>query len=92
MRADRYSEDRGELIDDLSVLARRIHEAGKRVFIATLIPRNGGYLWSYAHERERLATNEWIRFQAKFDGDGTHLNTAGYRAIGDSVDLGIFAA
>ena len=95
--------------------AQRIHDAGKRAIISTLIPRGNGVGWNATLESRRLAVNTWIRTQtvydaivdfdavvrdpanpyvilAAYDADGTHPNSAGYAAMGNAIDLNIFAA
>ncbi|MEA5118179.1 MAG: GDSL-type esterase/lipase family protein [Propionicimonas sp.] len=55
------------VVRDLIYLATRIHAAGLRVFVATIAPRVGGYLWTAGCEEQRLLANGWIRNQAVFD-------------------------
>lgn len=104
-----------EVIYALQRAAQRIHDAGKRAIISTLIPRGNGAGWNLTLEARRLAVNSWIRSQtvydavidfdavvrdpanpyvirAAYDADGTHPNSAGYDAMGDAVDLNVFAA
>lgn len=102
------------VIGGLGSVADRIHAAGYRAFVATMIPRWGGYLWDEGQERHRRLTNDWIRGQSVFDAvldlepvvddpefpgqirtcfdaDKTHPNSAGYRALAESVDLDLFS-
>lgn len=102
------------VVDGLASLAHRIHAAGRRAFVATMVPRRGGYLWSEDQEAQRRLTNDWIRRQslfdavldleavvddpespgqlhARLDADKTHPNSAGYKAIAESVDLELFS-
>jgi lysophospholipase L1-like esterase len=103
----------------------RVHAAGRKIIGVTVLPRGRPAPkpgWTSAAEAERLAFNEWVRTQARFDGvidfdrlmsrgpvvtladggrapaipdewncDGTHPNTAGYRAMGDFIDLTLLA-
>jgi lysophospholipase L1-like esterase len=56
-----------QVIDALRRTARRLHDAGTRAIVATLIPRGRGVGWHDGLESERLAVNAWIRRQAVFD-------------------------
>ncbi len=44
------------------------HAAGLRIIGATIIPRGGSNGWTNAMEQQRLALNDWLRYQANFDG------------------------
>ena len=44
------------------------HQAGLRIFGATLLPFRGAYYWTPAGEAERHAVNDWIRTSGAFDG------------------------
>jgi len=97
----------------------RVHARGLRIIGGTLFPlaRPDIARWTAPYDAQRLAVNEWIRTQAKFDGvidfdqlmtggpvyggsqslkpqficdDNVHPNPAGYRAMGEFVDLALF--
>ena len=97
----------------------RVHARGLRIIGGTLFPlaRPDIARWTAPYDAQRLAVNEWIRTQAKFDGvidfdqlmtggpvyggsqslkpqfacdDNVHPNPAGYRAMGEFVDLTLF--
>jgi lysophospholipase L1-like esterase len=97
----------------------RVHARGLRIIGGTLFPlaRPDVARWTREMEAQRLAVNEWMRTQAKFDGvidfdrlmsggpvydgsqslkpqfacnDNVHPNPAGYRAMGEFVDLALF--
>jgi len=104
-----------ELAADLTTLAHRIHTAGARSVVSTIVGRSRGYLWTPDMEARRQVANTWIRSQSvfdvvldfepilndpaspgrlrpEFDADGTHPNSAGYRALAESVDLDLLTA
>jgi lysophospholipase L1-like esterase len=97
----------------------RVHARGLRIVGGTLFPlaRPDLARWTAPYDGQRLAVNDWIRTQAKFDGiidfdrlmsggpvyegsqslkpefacdDNVHPNSAGYRAMGEFVDLTLF--
>src|SRR5262245_837329 len=97
----------------------RVHARGLRIIGGTLFPlaRPDRARWTAPYDAQRLAVNDWIRTQAKFDGvidfdrlmsggqvydgsqslkpefacdDDVHPNAAGYRAMGEFVDLALF--
>jgi lysophospholipase L1-like esterase len=97
----------------------RVHARGLRIIGGTLFPlaRPDLARWTAPYDAQRLAVNDWIRTQAKFDGiidfdrlmsggpvydgsqslkpqfvcnDNVHPNPAGYRAMGEFVDLSLF--
>ena len=97
----------------------RVHARGLRIIGGTLFPlaRPDLVRWTAPYDAQRLAVNEWMRTQAKFDGiidfdrlmsggpvydgsqslkpqfvcsDNVHPNPAGYRAMGEFVDLALF--
>jgi lysophospholipase L1-like esterase len=99
----------------------RVHARGLRIIAGTLFPlaRPDVARWTREMDAQRLAVNEWMRTQAKFDGiidfdrlmsggpvydgsqslkpqfvctDNVHPNPAGYRAMGEFVDLRLFDA
>lgn len=101
-----------------------VRARGIKIIGATVIPRGRPAPmtgWTSAHEKERLALNDWIRTKAGFDAvidfdalmknaptvkladggsapaippewncDFTHPNAAGYKAMGEFVDPGLF--
>jgi lysophospholipase L1-like esterase len=98
----------------------RVHARGLRIIGGTLFPLARPDLagWTAPYDAQRLAVNNWIRTQAKFDGiidfdrlmsggpvydgsqslkprfvcnDNVHPNAAGYRAMGEFVDLTLFS-
>ena len=98
----------------------RVHARGLRIIGGTLFPLARPDLagWTAPYDAQRLAVNDWIRTQAKFDGiidfdrlmsggpvydgsqslkpqfvcnDNVHPNAAGYRAMGEFVDLTLFS-
>jgi lysophospholipase L1-like esterase len=97
----------------------RVHARGLRIIGGTLFPlaRPDLARWTAPYDAQRLAVNDWIRTQAKFDSiidfdrlmsggpvydgsqslkpqfvcnDNVHPNPAGYRAMGEFVDLSLF--
>lgn len=56
-----------QVIASLETAAQRIHDAGARAIVATLIPRGNGVGWTPEHEEHRLAVNAWIRANTVFD-------------------------
>jgi lysophospholipase L1-like esterase len=46
----------------------QVHAAGWKIVGATIIPRGGSSGWTHGMEVQRLALNDWIRHQARFDG------------------------
>lgn len=60
-------ESAADVIASLQTAAQRIHDAGARAVVATLIPRGNGVGWTPDREERRLAVNEWIRSNTVFD-------------------------
>jgi lysophospholipase L1-like esterase len=56
-----------DVIRALRQARRWVHDAGKRAFVATLIPRGNGLAWNQTLEVQRVAVNAWIRAQTEFD-------------------------
>lgn len=57
-----------ELIESLTTLVNKSHDAGKKVLLATICPfKNNGY-YTFFHEAARQTVNEWIRTQTVADG------------------------
>jgi lysophospholipase L1-like esterase len=46
----------------------RAHAAGLTILGAAIIPRGGNHAWTSGMEQQRVALNDWIRHQARFDG------------------------
>ncbi|TDE08140.1 DUF5722 domain-containing protein [Jiangella asiatica] len=60
-------ETAAHVIASLETAAQRIHDAGARAVVATLIPRGNGVGWTAEHEERRLEVNEWIRSNTVYD-------------------------
>ncbi len=56
-----------QVVYALERAAQRIHDAGARAVVATLIPRGNGVGWHAGLETQRVAVNDWIRSQSVFD-------------------------
>lgn len=56
-----------QVVYALTKAAQRIHDAGLRAVVSTLIPRGNGIGWTPALEAERIEVNAWIRDQGVFD-------------------------
>ncbi|MDI3389574.1 GDSL-type esterase/lipase family protein [Streptomyces sp. B-S-A8] len=56
-----------EVLDGLRGMARRLHERGIRVVVATLTPFEGSPLWSPEAERGRAEVNAALRASTEFD-------------------------
>jgi lysophospholipase L1-like esterase len=46
----------------------RLRAAGLKIIGVTIVPRGGAATWTTSMEQQRLAVNDWIRHEAKFDG------------------------
>lgn len=112
--ADSVSAD--EIIGAHHQLIVRAHEAGVRVYGATLTPFEGAGYATPEGEVKRQAVNQWIRTSGEYDGvvdfdkatqdpahtgqflaaydsgDHLHPGDAGYKAMGEAVDLALFKA
>jgi len=105
-----------EIIAGYEQIIRRVHQAGAKIYGATVLPFEGAGYYDAGVEPKRAALNHFIRTSGKFDGvidfdavmrdpthptrmrpefdsgDHLHPNDAGYAAMGNSIDLGLFAA
>ena len=105
-----------EIIAGYVQIIRRVHQAGAKIYGATVLPFEGAGYYDAGVEPKRAALNHFIRTSGKFDGvidfdavmrdpthptrmrpefdsgDHLHPNDAGYAAMGNSIDLGLFAA
>jgi len=105
-----------EIIAGYEQIIRRVHQAGAKIYGATVLPFEGAGYYDSGVEPKRAALNNFIRTSGKFDGvidfdavmrdpthptrmrpefdSGDHLNPndAGYAAMGNSIDLGLFTA
>jgi lysophospholipase L1-like esterase len=103
-----------DLIAGYEQIILRVHQAGSRIYGATVLPFEGAGYYDANVEPKRAALNQFIRTSHKFDGvidfdavmrdpthptrmrpefdsgDHLHPNDAGYAAMGNSVDLGLF--
>ncbi len=57
-----------DLIGGYRQLIAQAHDAGLRIFGATLTPFKGAFYWSPRGERTREAVNKWILTSGAFDG------------------------
>jgi lysophospholipase L1-like esterase len=104
-----------EIIAGYEQIILRVHQAGAKIYGATVLPFEGAGYYDSEVEPKRAAINQFIRTSPKFDGvidfdavmrdpthptrirpefdsgDHLHPNDAGYAAMGNSVDLGLFA-
>jgi len=104
-----------ELIAGYEQVIRRVHQAGAKIYGATVVPFEGADYYDPAVEPKRAALNRFIRTSGHFDGvidfdavmrdpahparfrpafdsgDHLHPNDAGYAAMGNAVDLRLFA-
>lgn len=107
-----------EVVAGLTALIDRLHAAGLRVHLATILPSSNalanGVLTLPNANATRVRVNAWIRAQQLSDTvvdldaalrypaypdvldpryagpDWVHPNAAGYQAMADAIDLGIF--
>ena len=104
-----------EIIAGYQQIIRRVHQAGAKIYGATLLPFEGAGYYDAAVEPKRAALNQFIRHSGQFDavidfdqairdpahptrmraafdsGDHLHPNDAGYAAMGNAIDLRLFA-
>lgn len=104
-----------DIIAGYEQIIRRVHQAGARIYGATILPFEGAGYYNAAVEPKRAALNQFIRTSGRFDavidfdavmrdpahptrmraefdsGDHLHPNDAGYAAMGNAVDLRLFA-
>ncbi len=104
-----------EIIAGYEQIIARVHQAGARIYGATVLPFEGADYYNAAVEPKRAALNQFIRTSRRFDGvidfdavirdpahptrmraafdsgDHLHPNGAGYTAMGNAVDLGLFS-
>ena len=105
-----------ELIAGYEQIILRVHQAGAKIYGATVLPFEGAGYYDANVEPKRAALNLFIRTSHKFDGvidfdavmrdpthptrmrpefdsgDHLHPNDAGYAAMGNSIDLRLFAS
>ncbi len=105
-----------EIISGYEQVILRVHQAGAKIYGATVLPFEGAGYYDAGVEPKRAALNEFIRNSGQFDGvidfdavirdpahptrmraefdsgDHLHPNDAGYAAMGNSINLGLFAA
>lgn len=62
-----YEKVAQTLIKTYEELAEKAHQAGLKVYGATITPFGKSFYWSYFHEAVRLTVNEWIRQSKAFD-------------------------
>lgn len=103
-----------QIIQAQRQLIARAHEAGLKIYGATLTPFEGAVYATPEGEAKREAVNRWIRTSGAYDGiidfdaavrdpahpqhmraaydsgDHLHPNDAGYKAMGEAVDLALF--
>lgn len=103
-----------DIIAGYKQIIRRAHQAGAKIYGATVLPFEGAFYYNAAVEPKRAALNAFIRTSGWFDGvidfdavmrdpahptrvlpaydsgDHLHPNDAGYAAMGNSIDLGLF--
>lgn len=63
-----YEQVAQKLIDTYRELIDKGHQAGKKVYGATITPLGNSFYWSHFHEAVRQTVNEWIRTGKAFDG------------------------
>jgi lysophospholipase L1-like esterase len=103
-----------EIIRAHRQLIARAHQAGLKIYGATLTPFEGAGYATPEGEAKREAVNRWIRTSGEYDGvidfdeavrdpvhperflppydsgDHLHPSDAGYKAMGDAIDLRLF--
>lgn len=57
-----------ELIEAYKTMTEKAHNAGMKVYLATICPFKGNNYFTYFHEAGRQTVNEWIRTQKVADG------------------------
>jgi lysophospholipase L1-like esterase len=92
------------LIEAYKGFIEKAHAKGLKIYGATIMPFKGNGYYTVNREACRTAVNNWIRTSGAYDGvidfdrimedpaqpAYLHPNAAGYRKMGESVDLNVF--
>ena len=74
-----------ELIDGLRFYVKTAHDAGKKIYLATILPFKGWRTYNEERNRIRLTVNQWIRENKEADGyiefDGALQDTSDTYAL-----------
>lgn len=57
-----------DLTDAYTTLIKKVKDAGKKVYIATIMPYQGNSYYNHFSEAARLTVNDWIRANKDVDG------------------------